>query len=670
MVVQRKVEIVIGAKDLFSRNITRAQKLAKKLGASFASLGRIAKKGALVATAAIGAITAALVIMTQRTVAAGDEVHKMGLRIGVSTEALSEYRHVAELSGVTFTNLTIGWQRQTRRIAEAAQGFGEAKGALKELGLVAEELVEKSPDEQFEIIAASIMEVKNSSDRVRLAMKLWDSEGVSLLQTMENGTEGLKAMRAEAHALGIVFSAEDAAASVFFKDTVTRLGTAIQGTTKSISLMIIRNNFVIKSIELAQNQFIAATKWVNTNREALMEWSKTGIIAVVKGVKFAVQAIQVFSNAWNGLKIVGSAALVLLADKTRILFELFKALLLPLDLIFDGMVKIGAIKVNPFDKAREVLDTFQRSSRDVLNETLDGAIATNDAYAVVGTTLDSIIVKLGEIPAATAAAKEAAKDIGEDEEGGRFVLTPEIKAAREGLEKQKDPFAAMEPEDPFAKHQIELDNLALFLEQRKELLMTAGLSELEAEAALVDNKLALANKERQLKLKIAESVGTSLVSGIKSFAKISGKENKKMFKITQATGAAQATVNAWVAATEALRTPWPASLAAWASALSQGLSAVAAIKGVSAGGGGGGGGAGRGGGGGVPSVGGGFRPGAIPTAPEAVEQLATQQIKIDIINPLSEGNWEAIGEDIVKSINSAGKRNVVLEIDVIEPIGA
>ena len=134
--------------------------------------------------------------------AAGDEVQKLSQRIGASTEALSEYRHVANLTGVTFRELAIGWQRQTRRIAEAAQGTGEAKNALRELNVSVKDLARLRPEQQFEVLADAISGVAEESDRVRLAQKLWDSEGVKLLQTVQAGSAGLREMREEARQLG------------------------------------------------------------------------------------------------------------------------------------------------------------------------------------------------------------------------------------------------------------------------------------------------------------------------------------------------------------------------------------------------------------------------------------------------------------------------------------
>lgn len=186
-----------------------------------ANLKKLAAVGALAGTA--------LAAVTKKTLDSADALQKIGIRLGVSTEALSRYKHVAELSGVTFETLTMGWQRMTRRISEANAGFGEAKGALAELNLDATELNKLQPDKQFEVLADALHGVINPADKVRLAIKLFDSEGVSLLQTMSKGSVGLREMTAEADRLGLTISQEMADGAAKANDAFTRLSGALRG---------------------------------------------------------------------------------------------------------------------------------------------------------------------------------------------------------------------------------------------------------------------------------------------------------------------------------------------------------------------------------------------------------------------------------------------------------
>ena len=181
------------------------------------------------------------------TIHAADRLDKLSLRLGVSTKALSEYKHVAEIGGVTFETLTMAWQRMTRRIAEAAIGMGEAKDALKELGLNAKDLNELPLDEKFEIVADALAGLGSESDRVRLAMKLFDSEGVSLIQTMEGGAKGIRKVRQQARDLGLTLDETTTKAAAKLVDEMTNIKAALQGIANSAlpAILPLLTNFAL-----------------------------------------------------------------------------------------------------------------------------------------------------------------------------------------------------------------------------------------------------------------------------------------------------------------------------------------------------------------------------------------------------------------------------------------
>jgi hypothetical protein len=213
-------KIVIRAKDETKRAFKSARFSLGKLKDSVFNLN--SALAGLVGAAGFGAVIS-------KTIEAQDQIGKLSQRLGASTEALSQYKFVAEKSGVTFQTLTMGWQRMTRRVSEAAQGMGEARGALAELNLDATRLSELKPEQQFEILADAIMKVKSPADQVRLAMKLFDSEGVSLIQTMQGGAEAMRETREEADALGLTLSEEQTAAAADANDAMTELKASFSG---------------------------------------------------------------------------------------------------------------------------------------------------------------------------------------------------------------------------------------------------------------------------------------------------------------------------------------------------------------------------------------------------------------------------------------------------------
>ena len=155
------------------------------------------------AAAAILSVKSAWMSFNQ-AVTQGSEIAAISQRLQVSTDALQQLQFAAEQNNVSWQTLTLGMQRANRRIAEAAQGTGEAKDALMELGLSAEALNRLSPDQQLIAIARSMDLVGNNADKVRLAMKLFDSEGVSLIQTFGDLEEQMR----RAQSVGAVIDEE------------------------------------------------------------------------------------------------------------------------------------------------------------------------------------------------------------------------------------------------------------------------------------------------------------------------------------------------------------------------------------------------------------------------------------------------------------------------------
>jgi len=176
-------------------------------------------KGALVAAAG----PAAVGLLIKQSLTAVDTLKKTADKIGTTTEALSALQYAAEISGVTVETVNMATQRFTRRLAEAAKGTGEAKGALQELNINAEELKRKSLDEQMLDLADAFGNVESSADRVRLAMKLFDSEGVALVNTLAAGRDGLKELFLEADELGLVMSTKAASGVEKANDALLRL---------------------------------------------------------------------------------------------------------------------------------------------------------------------------------------------------------------------------------------------------------------------------------------------------------------------------------------------------------------------------------------------------------------------------------------------------------------
>jgi hypothetical protein len=158
--------------------------------------------GALAGVATVGGLAA----LVDRSISAADAIGKTADKIGVGVEALQELRFAAKASGVEQQTLDMALQRFTRRAAEAAQGTGEAKDVLAQMGIALRDQDRhlRRSEDLLADVADAFARIEDPAERVRLAFKLFDSEGVALVNLLRGGSGALEEMRERARDLGIV----------------------------------------------------------------------------------------------------------------------------------------------------------------------------------------------------------------------------------------------------------------------------------------------------------------------------------------------------------------------------------------------------------------------------------------------------------------------------------
>lgn len=188
----------------------RTRVASNRMRSSFKRIGTAVKqvRGNVAALAGIIAAVGAggFAQLTKKALDTADAIGKTSSKLGISASALQELQFAAAQSGVAVTTLNMGLQRFGRRAAEAAVGTGEAKDALAQLKI---ELHDgqgelRATEELFGDTMKALSEIESPLERVRLVFKLFDSEGVALVN-MAGRTQEL---REEAQRLGIVLDDE------------------------------------------------------------------------------------------------------------------------------------------------------------------------------------------------------------------------------------------------------------------------------------------------------------------------------------------------------------------------------------------------------------------------------------------------------------------------------
>ena len=289
------------------RNLLNLQKLTGKITRGFGGIG-----------SAIAAAFGGAAI--KKIIDSGDKIQKLNQQLGISTEVLSEYRFVAELTGTSFEAISKGFAKLGKNASDAAKGLSTPKRALEDLNINIDDFLKLPIDEQFEVVTDRLRGVSNESDRVRISMDLMGRSGVELLSVMNEGSEGIKNMRAEARKLGLSLSQEETDAMAGFNDAVLRLKSALAGLITDILVPILPliisfidalreggDTVVFISSAIGTMLGLGLVAWLTTSTAAV--WSFTTALlanplgAVAVAISLVVAGLVTLSRKFGKAKI-------------------------------------------------------------------------------------------------------------------------------------------------------------------------------------------------------------------------------------------------------------------------------------------------------------------------------------------------------------------------------
>ncbi len=207
--------------DLVANDKTKAafSSIKKNLGGLKGAFGGLA----------LGVGAAGLVRFTKKVLDAGDEIQKLAIQTGASTEFLSEMRGVLELSGVSYSAFIKTMQRGSKTVLDAQLGLKSAKDGLDLLGLSVDELVGLKPEEQFLVLGRAIAGVEDPTLRSALQMQLLGARSTEMLRLFRLAPEELANLRAEQVKFGNSLSRDMVDKMADANDSMTRFTQQLQG---------------------------------------------------------------------------------------------------------------------------------------------------------------------------------------------------------------------------------------------------------------------------------------------------------------------------------------------------------------------------------------------------------------------------------------------------------
>ena len=224
------VKTLLTAQDKTGPAFKSATSNMTKLKTASAGLAKVLAP--LAAAASVGAIIA----IGKNSLDSADKIAKLSDSIGVSTEALSQYQHVAELSGTSFETMATAMKKMQKNVSDAADGLSTAKRAFAGLGLSIERIQGMKPEEAFELIGDELSRIDDRARRNQIAMNIFGRAGADLIPVFKDGAAGISAMRAEADKLGLTLTSGMAQDAANAKDSMQRLDAAFSGMAQTLAI--------------------------------------------------------------------------------------------------------------------------------------------------------------------------------------------------------------------------------------------------------------------------------------------------------------------------------------------------------------------------------------------------------------------------------------------------
>lgn len=256
----------------FRTGIGRVRKdiggLQKSAGPLQGTIGGLIGKFGGLAAGALGAAAAIRGLANAASLL--DTAAKKGALLGIDPQRLLELKFAGEQTGVAFNTMTTSLQRFGRRVSEAANGTGEARGAIKELGLDAAKLEQMGLDRSFLAVADAIQQVQNPLDKVRIAQKLFDRGGVDLVNTLNLGSTGINKLSKEYRGLAGQLSKTDFRNVEAMNDSINGLKKSFAGLFQQVlagiapfvTALVKGLTFIIKIISTLVGWVVKAIKWI------------------------------------------------------------------------------------------------------------------------------------------------------------------------------------------------------------------------------------------------------------------------------------------------------------------------------------------------------------------------------------------------------------------------
>lgn len=211
--------------------------------------GVLANLGVGVSLAGIGA-------MIKSSIDSADALDEMAQRTGIAVESLSLLVPAAELSAVSTEKFEAGLKKLATGMLEAATGSEASAQNFDALGVAVQNQDGTLRDSEQVLLdlADRFQAMPDGAEKAALAVDIFGKAGAEMIPFLNQGREGIGALKQEAAELGLQLSADTAAQAGNFNDALDKLKLATQSIGNQIiaSLLPALNDMAGGMVESAK----------------------------------------------------------------------------------------------------------------------------------------------------------------------------------------------------------------------------------------------------------------------------------------------------------------------------------------------------------------------------------------------------------------------------------
>jgi hypothetical protein len=478
-------------------------------------------KSMSVITAGMAAAAGAAFALTKNVATSGDEIAKTARGAGVSGQFFQEMSYaLGQVAGISQNELADGMTRVNRLLGEAANGSKTAIAAFDSIGISYEDIAAGAvtSEQAFEKLIQTLADTQDPALAAAISTQLLGRSGADLGPKLAGAGGAIANLRDRAHDLGVVMSDEALAASEKFSDQLDDVKRGFDGLKIAIANELLPV-FVNRLLPALVDKVIPAMHQV------------VGVVGeAIRWFTELPEVVQAGAAVIGGVLGLGGPVLIGIGMVSKAMGALIAATG-PVGLFIAAAGLLAAAWFKWGDDITEAVGGAIDWITDKFNEMLDFFRALPAQMFSLGTEI-------------VAGLADGIRDAWRNLRDAIFNIN------NDAMEAFKEDWQVQSPSRVTADIGRDIG---------------AGLAE------------GIAESQAMIRAAIAEvSTGAihstdNMVSGVLSSL-------GTMFDGSKKFAVAQALVNAWTGATEALKLPFPANLGAFAKVLATGMGAVRNIK--------------------------------------------------------------------------------------------